>query len=224
MHDSDLITQKKFKEISNDLLSTPDTFESQTVESRLSDLIKELDYYQKLTHTLSKKLELSEARAVVDYLTQALNKSAYDLKIGQVLREFSRYKEPVALMVVDIDNFKKINDQFGHKTGDQALVSVAASIQNCIRKSDSLFRYGGEEFVVLTNKICAEDANNLAEKIRTQIEKNCFIDQNPVNKITVSIGVSLLMESDTEHSLFKRADDAMYASKHKGRNAVTMVD
>ncbi len=217
MLSADLSSTPKLKEAITDLLSKT---QSPDYEGRLSDLIKELDYYRKMTHKLTKRLEQIEARATIDHLTKALNKSAYDLKVDQAIQDFHRYKDMSALMVIDIDYFKKINDHYGHKMGDQALISVASTIQSCIRKSDSLFRYGGEEFVVLSNKICPDNANKLAEKIRAHIEGNCFVGQD--KNITVSIGVALLQEGDTEHSLFERADQAMYVSKHNGRNTVTM--
>lgn len=219
MLSTELSSAPKLNEAITDLLSktqTPD------YESRLADLSKELDHYRKLTHNLTKKLEEFESKVTIDHLTKALNKSAYDLKVDQVIQDFHRYKEISALMVIDIDYFKKINDQCGHKKGDQALISVASAIQTCIRKSDSLFRYGGEEFVVLSNKICPDNAGNLAEKIRSHIESNCFVNHDKTRNITVSIGVTLLKEGDTEHSLFERADQAMYISKHNGRNTVTM--
>lgn len=207
----------KLKDAITDLLSKT---QSPDFESRLADLSKERDYYRRIAHKLTKKLEQLETSATIDHLTKALNKSAYDLKVGQAIQDFHRYKETSALMVIDIDYFKKINDQYGHKMGDQALISVASAIQACIRSSDSLFRYGGEEFVVLSNKICPENAGNLAEKIRSRIESCCFVNKD--KNITVSIGVALFKVGDTEHSLFERADQAMYTSKHKGRNAVTM--
>lgn len=217
MLSTDLSSTHKLKEAITDLLSKT---QSPDHEGRLSDLIKELDYYRKMTYKLTKRLEQIEARATIDHLTKTLNKSAYDLKVDQAIQDFQRYKDMSALMVIDIDYFKKINDRYGHKMGDQTLISVASAIQTCIRKSDSLFRYGGEEFVVLSNKICADNASKLAEKIRAHIENNCFVGQN--KNITVSIGVALFKEGDTEHSLFERADQAMYVSKRNGRNAVTL--
>ena len=108
------------------------------------------------------------------------------------------------------------------RNGNVASLHFYPDQSRCIRKSDSLFRYGGEEFVVLSNKICPENANALAEKIRSHIESNCFVNQDKSKNITVSIGVTLLKEGDTEHCLFERADQAMYVSKHNGRNTVTM--
>ncbi|OGW14626.1 MAG: hypothetical protein A3K09_04390, partial [Nitrospinae bacterium RIFCSPLOWO2_12_FULL_47_7] len=186
---------------------------------------KELDSYREMTASLSQRLEQSQAKALVDPLTNVLNRSAYDLSVGQLIREFARYKEHgAALMVVDIDNFKRFNDNYGHKAGDAVLASVASCIRETIRSSDAVFRYGGEEFVVLMIKTPPVNAEKLAEKIRERVEKDYFIDKDVKLKVTVSIGLTCLKDGDTEQTLFERADKAMYNSKNKGRNRVTRFD
>lgn len=195
----------------------------QKVREQSLSLKEELDDYRKLASSLSQQLVNSEAKAMVDSLTNVLNRNAYDKKVSQLLREIDRHGECAALMVVDIDHFKKFNDNHGHKAGDRVLAAVAASIRDTIRNTDSLFRYGGEEFVVILNKITADNAEKLAEKVRSRVEKDYFVDKDKTLKVTVSIGLTCVNEGDTEQSLFERADKAMYNSKHKGRNRVTMV-
>ncbi len=196
----------------------------QKIRNQSLTLREELDKYRRTTENLSKMLEQSEAKALIDPLTNILNRNAYDLKIGQLIREFNRYKEPAALMVADIDHFKNLNDKYGHKAGDRILVSVAAAIKESIRESDSLFRYGGEEFVVLLNKINPDNAKKLAEKIRFQVERDYFVDGGFEMKVTISLGLTAVQEGDTEQSLFDRADRAMYISKRGGRNRVTVAE
>lgn len=191
------------------------------LRDRSSSLKSELEDHKKATKTLSQQLEKTEAVALVDTLTNALNRNAYNLKISQLVRDYERFKEPFALMVVDIDHFKNFNDQYGHKAGDKVLHSVASNIQGALRTSDLVFRYGGEEFVVLINKISPENAMRLGEKIRRQVEQDYFIDpRKKTLKVTVSVGVTCSREGDTETSLFDRADRAMYQAKRKGRNRV----
>lgn len=180
--------------------------------------------YRKVTDMLSERFHRAQVQAMVDSLTNVLNRAAYDLKVGQVIREYARYKEPTALVLVDIDHFKKFNDTYGHKAGDMVLKSVASSITASIRESDYLFRYGGEEFVVVLSRIHRDDAAKLADKIRCQVEKDYYIHDGNQLKVTVSLGVSVLREGDTEKLLFERADQAMYAAKGKGRNRVNMAD
>ena len=171
---------------------------------------------------MAEKLEQSQAEALVDSLTNVLNRAAYNMKIVQLIHEFRRYKEEWALLVLDIDNFKKFNDDYGHQIGDRVLKSVAGTVRNTIRISDHIFRYGGEEFVVILNRVDASFASQLAEKICRQVENDYFVDGDNKLKVTISIGGAIITEEDTESSLFERADQAMYQAKKNGRNQVVM--
>ncbi len=197
--------------------------EMQKVREHSHTLHEELEKHRAATETLSKKLEESEAKALVDSLTNVLNRNAYNLKIGQLVHEYKRYKEEWALLVLDIDLFKKFNDTYGHKTGDKVLKSVAATVLNSIRASDHLFRYGGEEFVVILGRVDIETTKKLSEKIRGEIEKDYFVDGDNKLKVTMSIGAAIITPEDTETSLFIRADKALYQAKQNGRNQV-LVD
>lgn len=184
----------------------------------------ELNEYKKTTQSLSSKLEETEAKALVDSLTNVLNRNAYNMKITQMIREFSQTKDHFCLLVLDIDNFKKFNDTYGHKAGDRVLRSVAASVQDSLRASDLVFRYGGEEFVVILNSIQSDMAFKLAEKIRKGVEKEYFVDKDQKLKVTISLGVACVKEDESELELFERADKAMYVAKRKGRNQVEVAE
>ena len=155
-------------------------------------------------------------------LTHVLNRSAYNLKMVQLTHEFKRYNEEWALLMLDIDRFKKFNDDFGHKLGDKVLKSVAGTVSDSIRASDQIFRYGGEEFVVILGRINAKTATQLAEKICRQVEKDYFVDGDKKLQATISIVGAIITKDDTEMSLFERADKAMYRAKNNGRNQVVM--
>ena len=197
--------------------------EMQKVREHSHTLHDELEKHRTATETLSKKLEESEARALVDALTNVLNRNAYNLKIGELVHEYKRYKEEWALLVLDIDHFKKFNDTYGHKTGDKVLKSVAATVSNSIRVSDYIFRYGGEEFVVILSRINKETTKTLSEKIRREVERDYFVDGDNELKVTMSIGAAIITPEDTEASLFERADKALYQAKQNGRNQ-TLLD
>jgi diguanylate cyclase len=207
-----------------DILKIKDTFidEMQKIRHHSHTLNEELEEHRKNSTVLAQKLEQSQAQALVDPLTNVLNRSAYNLKIGQLVHEFKRYKEEWALLVLDIDHFKKFNDDFGHKLGDDVLKSVAGTVRDAIRISDQIFRYGGEEFVVVLHRIDAKIATQLAEKICHQVENDYFVDGDKKLKVTISIGGAIITEADTESSLFERADKAMYRAKGNGRNQVVM--
>ena len=121
---------------------------------------------------------------------------------------------------MDIDHFKKVNDSYGHKAGDGVLRSVAASLNQSIRASDFIFRYGGEEFVILLKKCSLEQSKKVAEKVRLKVEENFSLDKGQKLSVTVSLGLTQFKEKDTEDSVFQRADQALYAAKSNGRNRV----
>jgi len=207
-----------------DILQLKDVFvgEMQKVREHSHTLNKELEEHKKNSIVLAEKLEQSQAQALVDPLTNVLNRSAYNLKMVQLTHEFKRYNEEWALLMLDIDRFKKFNDDFGHKLGDKVLKSVAGTVRDTIRVSDQIFRYGGEEFVVILSRINAKTATQLAKKICRQVEKDYFVDGDKKFQVTISIGGAIISKDDTETSLFERADKAMYRAKNNGRNQVVM--
>ena len=182
----------------------------------------ELEDQRRTSITLAEKLEQSQAQALVDPLTKVLNRAAYNMRIGQMVQEYKRYNEEWALLTLDIDHFKKFNDEFGHQLGDNVLKLVASTVKNCIRVSDRVFRYGGEEFVVLLGRINSEIATHLAEKICQTVERSYFVHGDQKLKVTVSIGGAIIATDDDELSIFERADKAMYQAKNNGRNQVVM--
>jgi diguanylate cyclase (GGDEF)-like protein len=124
---------------------------------------------------------------------------------------------PLSLSVIDIDNFKRINDRYGHLVGDRILVGVSNLIRQCIRKHDYLIRYGGEEFVILSNETDLVGAKLMCEKIRETVETYDF---NLAEQITISIGVTELQSTDDQESFFSRADKLLFQAKKLGKNCV----
>ena len=206
------------------IVKLKDTFveEMRKVRENSLTLQGELEDQRRTSIMLAKKLEQSETQALVDPLTNVLNRSAYNMRIVQMVQEFKRYKEEWALLILDIDHFKKFNDEFGHQLGDNVLISVAGTVKNCIRVSDRIFRYGGEEFVVLLGRVNSEIATQLAEKICREVEKNYLVHDDKKLKVTVSIGGAIIATDDTELSIFERADKLMYEAKNNGRNRVVI--
>ncbi len=159
-----------------------------------------------------------------DPLTGICNRAALDEMLQRELSHALRKDAALSLLVLDIDHFKKINDQYGHIIGDCALKSIANRVSACKRDGDLLFRYGGEEFVVLMRDTDLAGAQLLAERIRQYIaDSNCNCSGAELN-VTVSIGVSELQQDDNPLSLFSRADQALYRAKKNGRNQVCSAD
>jgi diguanylate cyclase (GGDEF)-like protein len=160
--------------------------------------------------------ELKRASSI-DKLTQINNR----LKLDEVLEyNFSistRYKTGLSILILDIDYFKEVNDQFGHLVGDVVLTELAGILKSCVRESDTVGRWGGEEFLVILPHTRLEDAKKVAEKIRAAVEKTDF---PKAGHITCSIGAASFCEGDDSEKLLSRADMALYHAKSCGRNQV----
>lgn len=158
--------------------------------------------------------------AFTDVLTQTRNRSAFNDTVRREMRLAHRNGNHLSVVFIDIDHFKSINDNYGHQCGDLALTSVAKWINESIRSSDIVFRYGGEEFVVLLSDTDLDGAELLAERIRQNIENHIFAYGLETIRMTASLGTSTLCGDDTLDKFIDRADQAMYRAKQAGRNRV----
>ncbi len=155
-----------------------------------------------------------------DSLTGIGNRMAYDTTITREIARARRHNSELSLLVIDIDLFKQINDRFGHATGDKVLRTVANEIQQALRTSDVLFRYGGEEFVVILPNTHQDRAHEIAERLRLAVAALKLDNEQEDFSVTISIGNSALRNKDNSIALFKRADEALYIAKSNGRNKV----
>jgi diguanylate cyclase (GGDEF)-like protein len=161
---------------------------------------------------IKKRLEYESSH---DLLTDIYNKRSFERIIEYTVEHARRYNRPLSLILFDIDRFKNINDMYGHKTGDKVLAKLAALIKNSIRKCDTFFRVGGEEFAIICGETTAEDAFKLAEKLRKIVENNNFDD---VGRVTISLGIAEMQKGCSIEELYRNADVAMYFAKRNGRN------
>ncbi len=159
-----------------------------------------------------------------DPLTGICNRAALDEMLQRELSHAQRMDADLSLLVLDIDHFKNINDRYGHIVGDCALKAVSGMVDACKRDGDLLFRYGGEEFVVLMRDTDLAGAHLLSERIRKYIADTSYNCSGADLNVTVSIGVSELQQDDSPVSLFARADQALYRAKKGGRNRVCIAD
>jgi diguanylate cyclase (GGDEF)-like protein len=165
-----------------------------------------------------KQQERFEELASTDPLTKIKNRRKFDELAEHEFEKSKRYNRPLSFIIFDIDNFKQINDKFGHQIGDKVLKEIATVVKNNIRKTDIFARFGGEEFVILTPETDIKGAKTLAEKIRKIIENH---EIEPVGRVTVSIGVTELRTDDKSiDDLYRRADNALYEAKEQGKNIV----
>ena len=158
--------------------------------------------------------------AHTDPLTQTHNRASFSDSIKREMSLAARNNSSLSLIFFDIDHFKAINDTYGHDCGDTTLAFSAKWIKESLRDSDIIFRYGGEEFVILLSDTDANGAALLAERIRSSIEHHTIAYGMETIKITASLGISTLRKDDSLESFIKRADEAMYKAKDSGRNRV----
>lgn len=168
---------------------------------------------------------LAELAAKTDSLTGMLNRRAYEEISSREFEWVSRYDKEMSLMMFDIDYFKKVNDTYGHDVGDRVLQRVADILNHFSRKSDYIFRRGGDEFLLLFPKTNKDEAAHLAERIREEVEKiELKINDNTIS-ITVSIGfTNYLRDDENVQRIEKRADEALYKAKEAGRNNVVFSE
>ncbi|MBT4277940.1 GGDEF domain-containing protein [Candidatus Falkowbacteria bacterium] len=187
----------------------------ESTETTLEDEIKQLR---------ARVAEL-EAERGKDPLTGLNNRLRMDKIIAREISRVTRNgNDKLSVLMLDIDNFKKINDEYGHFVGDEVLKKVACFIKEIIRKADVPFRYGGEEFLILLPDTFVKGAKLFAERIRLAIKEHTFYCTIKGSfNCTISGGVAGWDYHQTQDTLMKRADDALYQSKHNGRNRITVA-
>lgn len=178
----------------------------------------DIAYSTELAELRNRIVELEKLSAT-DSLTGAWNRTHFDKSIAIELSRSVRYHQPVALVLLDIDYFKQVNDKHGHAAGDDVLRELVSVVQHDIRTSDLLFRWGGEEFAILAPSTDYRSAAKLAETLRAKIEQH---EIKTVGNITISLGVAEHVSAESENSWFHRADEALYAAKKGGRNRVVI--
>jgi diguanylate cyclase (GGDEF)-like protein/PAS domain S-box-containing protein len=150
-----------------------------------------------------------------DSLTELYNRAEFTKRIKEKIKSAQRYNEEFSFAIFDIDHFKKVNDTYGHKVGDDVLITLSNCLSQHIRDDDFLARWGGEEFVIIANHTSVNNLTLLIKKLQKELAKSSFA---PVENITLSFGLAVYKNGDTKDSLLKRADRALYIAKENGRN------
>lgn len=201
---------------------------------RCSELLARIHTHLLLKYTIDElrktKLELlqalhdAERLARIDPLTGALNRRSWNAVAGQELQRAQRYGTPFAVLMLDCDRFKHINDEYGHEAGDRLLCKLVQAIALETRTVDLLGRYGGEEFVVLLPEAGARQAQQMAERLRQRVAAMSMTTARGTIGVTISLGVAVDQAGDRDlDTLLRRADEALYQAKRDGRNCVRGV-
>ncbi|MGM0481989.1 MAG: diguanylate cyclase [Pseudomonadota bacterium] len=163
--------------------------------------------------------ELLKQEANTDKLTGLHNRQSFDGEMERALAYHARYGNEIALAMIDLDHFKKVNDTFGHDAGDRVLMELSKRLTGQMREPDFLARWGGEEFIVILPETSLSEAAQVGERLRRCIEEKPF---TKVGVITISLGITDFRTGDTPNTLLKRVDDALYQAKESGRNKVVV--
>ena len=169
-----------------------------------------------LYHKVKKGLEVE---TITDKLTGLYNRLYFNEIYNYLIEKYHRDKKPFSLLIIDIDNFKKINDTYGHQTGDEVLKKIGAILKHSIRKTDFAFRYGGEEFVIIYPETPLEEAYRVSERILFTIPIKVKVDLNPV---TISGGIGEY-KGENPKDFFEKVDDALYLAKKLGKNRIVKI-
>ncbi len=187
-----------------------------------STTILKFTYHDKLDETFQKQMFDAALR---DSLTGAYNKKYL---LNHLKTEFAfaaRHSSSLSLIMFDVDHFKRVNDNYGHPTGDAVLIKLAQIAQDSVRSEDMFARYGGEEFSIICRGISMGQAAHLGERLRSAVERDVFVHNQHSLKVTVSVGVAGFPEIPVSRheDLIEAADTALYAAKHSGRNRVMLA-
>lgn len=182
--------------------------------------VREEAQLREMTQSLSQRSESLEQAALTDGLTGMQNRRYFDGALQEYLKEFRRIERPVGLMILDLDNFKLVNDTYGHDVGDEVLRSVAKCLHEFTRFHDVVARLGGEEFAVVAPNMDAAALEKFAERIRQAISMLSISTGNVRLKVTMSIGVAVWNGREEAGEFYRRADRMLYRAKREGRNRV----
>lgn len=193
-------------------------------QSELEQQLKTLNYrlveMEGESERLRARLAQERIQAMTDPLTCIANRLGYERRMEQEFARWQRYGNPLSMLVCDVDHFKRINDSYGHKAGDRALMAIAKSINQHVRQTDFVARVGGEEFVVLLPETALEAAKVVAEKLCQGVAGCEFVYEGTPVPITMSLGVAGFGPEDEIDDVYRRADKALYQAKEQGRNRI----
>lgn len=188
---------------------------------RIQKLESEMIRRRDVERQLLKSEKLFKNLSITDDLTQLYNSRYFYKRLKEEINRLIRYKQPLSLLLIDIDDFKKINDRDGHLQGDNILKQTGIIIQDCLRNTDSAYRYGGEEFTIILPETGIEGAIIVANRIRECFFAHDFSSiTNKTIHISVSIGACQFKPEETMEDFVKRTDDALYRAKRSGKNRV----
>ena len=217
---------QQIRKIVSKVLNTSKNITKQSIEARntLIQAKNRLSAAQEKIRKLEEEMESISQLVHVDPLTGTLNRRGLNAAFLRESARAQRLNQPLTVAIVDIDHFKKVNDQYGHDLGDQVLRGMAKVLQDTLRANDVITRYGGEEFVILMPDTTPENALDILERVQLQLGRQLFQAQDQPLKISFSGGISLWQNSSSQEQSIAAADKAMYHAKTDGRQRIYLAD
>ena len=187
--------------------------------SSIKDISVLIASYNQTLTKLNKQININKELSYIDALTGIKNRKAYDEKIEELVSLYKRYGVTFSIAILDADDFKEINDNYGHSFGDKVLKNITNVLKSSVRSDDMLFRIGGEEFIIIFPNTNLENSKQVIENIRENITQKLNSDNDV--KVTVSIGLTEMSHQESKDSIFKKVDKLLYLSKNNGKNRTT---
>jgi diguanylate cyclase len=181
---------------------------------------KRVEQAEQRIHQLETELEEVSEKVREDQLTGSLNRRGLEDAFERELARTERVSTPLSVAVLDVDNFKRLNDTYGHQAGDEALIHLVRVTKEALRPTDIIARYGGEEFVILLPDTAVDEAVKVMQRVQRELTRNFFLRDNQKLLITFSAGVAMRKPGETAESMIARADEAVYEAKSAGKNRV----
>ncbi|WP_020409979.1 GGDEF domain-containing protein [Hahella ganghwensis] len=194
------------------------------MSAELEELQRRLMQLESESRVMQEQLAEEQQRAVTDVLTGLPNRMAYEQRAQQEFERWRRYRNPLTMVIVDIDKFKGINDKYGHLAGDKVIQLIAKEVARRIRKTDFIARYGGEEFVILLPETDVDTTVTVMDKTRVMVSRLPFHFRNKKVQVTISIGICGFSGNANLNGVFEMADKALYRAKMNGRNRVEKAE
>ncbi len=193
-----------------EIINTFDNFQGQ--------ILSELKNADDTIIKLKLEIERLERESHIDPLTKAYNRRVFTKDISEILNAVKNRDVDMFLVIIDADDFKKVNDSYGHIAGDKTLIFLTKLIQSSLRKGIKVYRYGGEEFIIILNRTTLEEAKNSIDRIILETSESKLLYKGHNINLTISAGIASYKKGDTSESLIEKADSALYEAKDAGKN------
>ncbi len=221
-------TNQRFEELVNIHGQTINDFEDQSIDvnqiklkfdSIQSHMIEEVNKANTIISDLTKKINNLEKSTQIDHLTKVYNRKVLSNHLD-IICSNKIQTDDLHIFMIDIDDFKMINDTYGHIVGDKVLIFLANILRKTLREGDKIYRYGGEEFIIILNRIQANECIKVAQKIVSLVSSNKLIYKELDVNVTISLGATTLKVDDIPETLIARVDKALYTAKENGKNRI----